>query len=256
MEPSESGYFGSSKLSAAYTGVTPTIFTELSDDRNNDFPPGNYQNIKNAFIRYFQNLYFILLLLLTVSYSISDISSDYKNLLTWRTTEGKAHISYGGSSINYDGKENVLFITAQKIPTSLPSFSFEIEVTNHQENTNTDSGNRMRLGVGVSTEFERICYMSFGRIRDMSDFYENIDEGSSFGTNDVISVHLRTINTDPLRRQLVFMKNEKKVGERILDVKGQHIRPLLWILEEKQNIEIKSFLGTTKHSYSFGMLIQ
>ena len=40
-EPSESGYIGSANLSSANTCVTPTMFTDISDDRTNDFPESN-----------------------------------------------------------------------------------------------------------------------------------------------------------------------------------------------------------------------
>ena len=183
-----------------------------------------------------------------ITYPISDTLA--KNLSTWRTTVGKVDITNDGSSISYQGEESVMLTTAQRVPLSLCNFSFEIEITSHV-------GRRAQLGIGISTESEQACYSSRGDILDMSAYCKEIDRGDAFETNDVISVHLSTINIDPPRHQLVFMKNNKKAGKRILDVTGKQIRLLLWIGHwrfggGKQNITISSSLGTATHSYNFG----
>lgn len=76
----------------------------------------------------FQNFHRVDSGLLYILYSLTELRPEPKNLLSWRTTEGKTRITNNRSSIFDEGREKTMLSTAQKLQISLQNFSFEIEV--------------------------------------------------------------------------------------------------------------------------------
>ena len=136
-------------------------------------------------------------------------------------------------------------MTKQKLPDSSQTFCFEIEVTKSDATT--------VFGVGIWVNDASVIYFCEGVILTESSI---VDEGEVFGQNDVISVHIKRIGTNPTRHQCKFMKNEIVIGQRLLDISGTDIKPLLEVFKEDQkrsSIETKNSLGRTRYECDFGM---